>query len=409
MPDTKKQDEFYQKILNSHTFQSSKINRDLLQYLYEKSCNQETPREIDIAIELLGQGKNFDPANDTFVRSRVYKLRQKLAAYYQNEGASDEYQLVIPKGSYRLEFIRSEQRTKKNQTLLILLIALVLSLVVNVSLMISKSGINEQRLHQAGNHPFWSGFLNNDLPTLFVVGDFFTFIEYNPENGTERVIRDYDINSKEDFEAYVRKNPGLNVQMNENYRSIAWTAVENVLKVSGLFYTNHASLMTKRASQLSWEDVRHSNIIFEGHPRSLFILNRVLKMTDLDISREVPFDVYVTANHTDTLQVYRSNYWSPGVLSSYVVVVKIPGPSGNYVFLCVAHDEMPRTFIIEQLTHIDFLEELDATFKDKLGEIPAFFEMVIRVDGFPRTGFKHQVVYVKKFQDTVRDTLISEP
>src|ERR1700753_3091436 len=42
----------------------------------------------------------FDPAADTIVRSHMLRLRQKLEAYFKEEGSSEKLRMSIPRGGY---------------------------------------------------------------------------------------------------------------------------------------------------------------------------------------------------------------------------------------------------------------------------------------------------------------------
>lgn len=95
-----------QRILESRTFRSSAIYRDLLAYLAKKSLAGETDdlKEYTVGVDALGKPPSYDPRQDSSVRMCGGRLRQKLADYYRLEGANDPILIDLPKGGFRLTF-----------------------------------------------------------------------------------------------------------------------------------------------------------------------------------------------------------------------------------------------------------------------------------------------------------------
>ena len=94
------------RILESQAFHKSTRSKQLLEFLgkhYFEDQN-ETLHEARIGTELFGRGENFDPAEDSIVRSSMRQLRARLAEYYATEGAQEVWEVQIPKGSYRTVF-----------------------------------------------------------------------------------------------------------------------------------------------------------------------------------------------------------------------------------------------------------------------------------------------------------------
>jgi hypothetical protein len=90
------------RVLDSVTFHKSTRLRQLLSYVCEEDfAGRGTDlREYEIGLHVFGRGKDFEPAEDSIVRASVRQLRAKLLEYYSGEGAADEWQIEIPRGSY---------------------------------------------------------------------------------------------------------------------------------------------------------------------------------------------------------------------------------------------------------------------------------------------------------------------
>ena len=83
-------------------FRRSKRQYRLFEYLLKNSLS-ETPVELDqykIATDVLGRTKDFDPYNDSIVRSEISRLRKALDVY---NAKKIDYSFEIPQGRYNIE------------------------------------------------------------------------------------------------------------------------------------------------------------------------------------------------------------------------------------------------------------------------------------------------------------------
>src|SRR5882762_3982093 len=105
-----------EKLLASHALHGSESLCKLLQYLATHSLEHPgvSPKEYQIATEVFGRQKDFDPHLDSMVRVQAGRLRAKLAEYYASEGADDQLVLEMPKGSYGLTFHQRPQGGARN-------------------------------------------------------------------------------------------------------------------------------------------------------------------------------------------------------------------------------------------------------------------------------------------------------
>src|SRR6202045_3946810 len=95
-----------EKLLSSHSLHGSESLCKLLRYLANHSLDHPaaSPKEYQIATEVFGRQKDFDPHLDSMVRVQAGRLRAKLAEYYGSEGAEDSILVEMPKGNYVLTF-----------------------------------------------------------------------------------------------------------------------------------------------------------------------------------------------------------------------------------------------------------------------------------------------------------------
>jgi len=64
----------------------------------------EQVTEYTIAVDVFGKPQDFKESNDSSVRVEVYRLRKRLAQFYEAEGASQRVRILVPPGQYVPEF-----------------------------------------------------------------------------------------------------------------------------------------------------------------------------------------------------------------------------------------------------------------------------------------------------------------
>jgi len=95
-----------QRILQSKVFRTSEIQRNLFNYLAEKSLagSADALKEYIIGLDVFAKPATYDPRQESVVRMHVARLRQKLAEYYRTEGADDRVIVDLPKGGFKVVF-----------------------------------------------------------------------------------------------------------------------------------------------------------------------------------------------------------------------------------------------------------------------------------------------------------------
>jgi TolB-like protein len=91
-----------ERVLNSELFVQSIRLSQFLRFAVEQKIHghEESLKEYTIGIEAYGRKSDFDPAQDTIIRTEARRLRRKLKEYYEGEGKTDEIVIFIRSGSY---------------------------------------------------------------------------------------------------------------------------------------------------------------------------------------------------------------------------------------------------------------------------------------------------------------------
>jgi hypothetical protein len=95
-----------QRIVQSKAFRTSEVQRNLLNYLAEKSIagTADNLKEYIVGLDVFGKPASYDPRQESTVRMHVGRLRQKLAEYYRLEGVDDPVVVDLPKGGFKVTF-----------------------------------------------------------------------------------------------------------------------------------------------------------------------------------------------------------------------------------------------------------------------------------------------------------------
>src|SRR5262249_13797573 len=105
------------KILGSPSFSGSERMSRFLRFVVESALAGRGAelKEYVLGIEIFDRKETFDPRIDPIVRVEARRLRSKLKAYYEGEGAADPMIIEMPTGSYVPRF-RQRDRLGGNAT-----------------------------------------------------------------------------------------------------------------------------------------------------------------------------------------------------------------------------------------------------------------------------------------------------
>jgi len=107
---TRDEAEEIQAVLSSEALSGAPGLARLFRYLCSNhfSENRSVLNEYRIGVEALGRPADFDPSKNSSVRVEAHRLRGKLRAYYETEGANHPIKIILEEGHYGLLFVRPE-------------------------------------------------------------------------------------------------------------------------------------------------------------------------------------------------------------------------------------------------------------------------------------------------------------
>src|SRR5947208_6020397 len=90
------------KVLASSGFARNERLSRFLRFVVERHLEgrDHELKESLIAIEVFGRKPDYDPKQDSIVRSEATRLRLRLIEYYAGQGSGDPLVIDLPKGGY---------------------------------------------------------------------------------------------------------------------------------------------------------------------------------------------------------------------------------------------------------------------------------------------------------------------
>jgi hypothetical protein len=272
---------------------SGQLSR-LFDYLVECSVLGKSPKEIDIAVEALGRGEEFDVTQDAVVRVYVHKLRRRLDEFYAGPGSADAQRIVIARGEYRLSLESNEAAAEKESTpprlpeparapsarKKWLIGALAASLLINIVLFtIGHFRISpvDAEVARVRTNPIWSKILSDDLPIVVVVGDYYIFGETDESMNVTRMIREFAINSHRELEEYAQNHP----EVADKYMDLGLTYLPTSVAPAMRQLLPILAGAGKRvrvvlASEMTPDLLTRADIVYVGYLSGLGLLRRVV-------------------------------------------------------------------------------------------------------------------------------------
>ena len=395
-----------QRIIDSGILGRSKHYSALLQYLVECSLSGKSPKEIELAIDVLKRDSDFDVSNDSTVRVYVYQLRKKLDSYYERFEHDASYRIIIPKGQYTIALQqkklpsvdRPAYKTQKQKLGLNngLLLAAVILLATNLAYMTitnqSKSTVISQI---AAEHPVWDSVLQDELPILLVMGDYYIFGELNANGNIARMVREFNVNSSLDLE----RMQFTDFERAENYLDLNLSYMPEgsafaLARIVPILEESNKTINITMMSDLTTADIRENHIVYIGYISGLEKLNDIaFASSGLRIGRS-----YDELLNNQTQEYYTSDAGLPEEgqpFKDYGMFSTFPVSTETQVLLISGMRDAGLMHTAQALSDPEALNDLIVAIDNDTDEAVASFEALYEVFGIDRMNFNAKLIHTK--------------
>lgn len=401
MTEHKAKHELTNRIIDSKSFGSSSTYSNLLKYLVECTQSGDVPKETTIGAHLFGSSatEDYDSAQ---VRVYIFNLRKKLTKYFENEGSSEPLVLTIPKGSYKVEYIKkpsiltTSNFTKYRATSIILLILLGISIGSNFFFSGQKEALQES-YEILPETKVWQQFIEGDKPVLVVLGDLFIFTELNKETGVTKTVRNSEINSLDAYLSLKQNHNDTTIQLGElSYTYLIKNTSDWIENLTKIFFSRHKDFQTRVISRIDTRDIHDHNIIFIGMQKTAGLFNNYFLNSNFDLINDATY-TYQNGSQTEALKFMPKG--DPDKYhTDYGFVAKYPGPNNNTIFMFAGLWDTATSQSLKNFTDPESLIQLEESMVTKFGKVPNNFEILFEVSGIDRTELDTKVLYMNEIK-----------
>jgi len=379
-----------ERLIASKTFEASDVHRRLLHYLAEKSLAGESDRlkEYIIGIEAFGKPESYEPKQDSIVRLQVGRLRQKLAMYYQSEGAGDTILISLPKGAFKLNFDAAPAEhpapaaAPRDWTRILCGALAVITLWAVAATVIAVRSHRQAAPVAAAWTPeleaLWQPVLQSNRALTVCLGTPL-FVRF-PNFG---FFRDPKANEWQDVEKSDRIATARGVMGNRemlpSYNFTGAGEASAAFLLGRLLATRKPEMMITRSSILSWQQIADDDVIFLGPPKFNLQLQAAALSQDIVVEAGGVRNQKPNAGEPEFLEdKLQAGRTSEG--ETHALITRTAGPSGAGELLTIAGNASADTLgAAEWLTQPWHARELVAKMRTASGELPRHFQVVLKV------------------------------
>lgn len=350
--------------------------------------------ENDVAAEVFG--RTPDPGGDASVRVYIHRLRRKLEGFYADEGADQPYRLVIPLGEYRLDLATvataatpgSSPRTWPWRWIAVGAAALLALNLLAWAILLHAPG-PERELARLRKLPVWSELAKDSRPLLIVIGDYYIFGDTGGGVSTQRLVREFGVNSALDLDEYVMRNPqfeGRYQDLDLHYTALGSTlALRKLMPLLGHLGSEDKVQMIM-VSELRPEMLKSANIVYIGYFSSLGLLEEPI-MSHASFRIGETYDELINKRSDRRYVSEAGSATREAPHLDYAYVTSFTGPAGNRFVVAAGTRDIGVLQAAEALTDSADLRTLSSD-----SEEPAIFEGLYEVRGLGRTNLSATLV-----------------
>ncbi len=397
------------RIIQSGELGRSRTYAAILEYLAERAISGTTPKEVAIAMDVLGRTSDFDVGKDSIVRVHIYHLRNKLNTYYAKQGRVEDWRIDIPKGQYMLVCTPNQQEGEdsnhqKSITGKVLKRPsatpwLAGFAIVLLAFNIWQNNSADSTLASAAPKPFaqsilWSDLLDDELPVLVLVGDYYIMGDTDAVGNVSRMVREFDLNSPRDLQN-AQQQGRYNSYMNLDLSYVPTGVASALVQVMKVFGPDNDRVQVKLMSQLNTTDLVGNHIVYLGYLSGMAGLTDLM-FADSGLAFGYTFDELINLDD-DTLYASSSGLSAGGNYRDYGMLSTFTAPTGTrYVLLAGMRDQGLINLAQEVTSTPDIAGTLEL---EEQGTTA--FEALYEVRGFDNTNFDANLVYSRELNTNV--------
>jgi hypothetical protein len=253
----------------------------LFDFLVACRASGRVPKEIEVAIDCFERQPGPDAAQDATVRVTAHKLRKRLEEFYRDAGEAPR--LTIPRGEYRLALAAPEDAAAADQPpgraaltprerLAVLVAAAAVVFALAVWILTPGSRGDTRPLAEVRSSALWAGVLDDALPVQLVLGDYYILGERDERGDIRRLVREFDINSRQQLAEKQQFDPDAGRYADMNLGYLPTSSAHALREVLPVVIASGKPVMLTLASELDPATLKSTHIIYLGYLSGLGML-----------------------------------------------------------------------------------------------------------------------------------------
>lgn len=345
---------------------SSKL-RELFEYLVARSRGGNPPREVEIAQDVFG--RTAQVSDDGSGRVYVHRLRRRLEDIYK-ERSDAELRIALPLGEYRLvaEIGDAEPRApgatqaaaprgKPWRLLLLGAFAGAALAMVAAALFLPRPIAGWREAGEARRSAIWAPLFANGRSVVVAEGDHYLFAERGVDGAPGRLVRDFDIHSREELDTFLLEHPDQAGRYADAGTAYVPTTVPRAQLYLSRILLAESNVRMLPASRVPDSAILSQNIVYLGLTSGLGPLRAPVgagSRFTLDRNADLIRDTRTGRTYGDSGQ--HSGDATPR--RQYGLVSLFPGKEGNRFIILAGTSEMGLVGLAETMADPARLAEL---------------------------------------------------
>ncbi len=402
------------KIVQSGALGRSRSYARLLEFLVESAVAGRTPKELEIAMEVFGRGSDFDPSQDSMVRVYAHNLRQRLEHFYATAGRDEPRHLQLARGEYRISLAAAADAAEGNDAPAAAPVGaapaearpdagrwrlaaagaalLAVGVALGVGIMLERAPALPAATAVAAS-PIWADMLDDNLPILLVVGDYYIYGELDEHGDVARLVRDFTVGSSRELdERMMNDSTLLSRYLDLDLTYLPTGSASALLDVLRVLYTSNKPVHVVSMSEMNEADLKSSHVIYIGYISALDKLEDfVFASSTLSIGY-----TYDELRNVDTGELYTSEAGMPEVnrnYRDYAFISTFPGPGGNQLMIVSGTRDAGLMQAAHAVADPMFVQGIEKMRPEADAARPPSFEMLYEVTGYGRTNLDAMLVH----------------
>jgi len=254
----------------------------LFDFLVACRASGRVPKEIEVAVDCFERDASTDVAQDATVRVAAHKLRKRLEDFYRTAG--EPQRLTIPRGEYRLimqpaaaeevsaaslpggwrKLLPASPRERLfAATALICLLAGALGITLALRTPEHSTAPGLATLRDSN---LWASVLADDLPVQLVLGDYYIFGERDEQGYIQRLVREFNINSRRQLEQGFIADPDRARRYTDlNLGYLPTSSAQALREVLPVVMSSGKPVMLTLASELDPATFKSTHVVYLGY------------------------------------------------------------------------------------------------------------------------------------------------